>query len=102
MPALNCPSPPDRQPVDEQHHDGSENRHENAGAVGGPVHAHGAPGVASQDGAEDAEQDRDDEAAGILAGHQELGDHTHHKSEHYPSQNAKHANTSTASNARDV
>ena len=60
----------------------------------GPYKPERAAGIPAQHRADDAEQHRDDDAAGIFAGHQQLGDHADDKSKNNPPENAEHTNTS--------
>src|SRR5262249_33837094 len=84
------PPPSHPHPVDEEQDDGAEQRHQVAGAVVGAIPARGPADPAAEQRARNAEEDRHDDAAGVAAGHQQLGERANNQAEDDPSNHAEH------------
>src|SRR4051812_8735531 len=73
-PSLRSASAPGHQPIDEEDQDRADDRGEEAGALARPIPAQLLAEKAGDQGAGDAEQNRDQAAAGIAAGGDRLRD----------------------------
>ena len=87
--------PPAREsPVKREQEEGAHNRHDQPRRLALAVETHHLAEETTQKRTSYAEQDGDNEPAGIPAGHEQLGDNASHKTEEYPPKYAKNFGSS--------
>src|SRR5262245_61038874 len=81
---------PYQHAIDEQYDDGSDDRHDEPGALVLRVESHRPPEESAEERTDDAEQHGHYDAAGVPSGHHQLGDHADDETENYPAKNSEH------------
>ena len=95
-PASTCPSSGQARPCawspgdNEQQRDRAQQRHDEARRLAFRVEPHGLTDVAGDDGADDPQQHRDDDAARVPAGHDQLGQRADDEPEDRPTEQSHH------------
>src|SRR5262245_29513448 len=78
-------TPSDHRPVEQQQDHRAEKRHQESRILLRTVHASCAADETTEQCACDTDQHRHDDAAGVAAGHHELGERAHDQTKHNPS-----------------
>src|SRR5216684_7178604 len=79
------------QAVEAENHDGADDGHDEPGRFTLAIEAHHSPDPAAQHGTHDAEDDREEDASRVVAGHEKLRYDSYDETEHDPQQDVHRA-----------
>src|SRR4029079_15318888 len=77
--------------IDGEHQHGTQQRHQEAGWLVGPIHSDGPANPSTNDGADHSKQHGQDDPAWIATRHDELRECAHDETKDDPPNHAKHA-----------